>query len=330
MKRSRILGFLFGLSLIGGLVFAGATFSRIKTWSSGETLTASDLNAEFNNVLNNLTPAGIDDYSATTTEMRALTDPYPGTVESQATSLQGELERLRYQILQIKNTLQPTNITYWYQDLPTAGVFTILGSSVGVNDTTPDYTMDVAGTLGVDGITTFGGAVTTTGTAVAISTNVTVAGTLAVTGAFTFNNTLIAAQPSTKTGVASGSNSDVSWGTEVVDRLSELSATSFTAVSTGYYHFSGLIAPTPDSTGGTGITSASILLRKNGATDTAHSITYSEPGAQGEDVAMLPFDWILSLTAGDVILFRVTCTTKAGGTWGYGSASTWLNVVREP
>ena len=27
--------------------------SRVKTWSSGETLTASDLNAEFNNILNN-------------------------------------------------------------------------------------------------------------------------------------------------------------------------------------------------------------------------------------------------------------------------------------
>jgi hypothetical protein len=31
----------------------GAAVSRLKTWASGETLTASDLNAEFNNVLNN-------------------------------------------------------------------------------------------------------------------------------------------------------------------------------------------------------------------------------------------------------------------------------------
>jgi hypothetical protein len=52
--------------------------SRIKTWVSGETLTASDLNAEFNNVINNMIPASIEDSSATATAMRATTDPYPG------------------------------------------------------------------------------------------------------------------------------------------------------------------------------------------------------------------------------------------------------------
>ena len=32
-----------------------ANFARVKTWSDAETLTASDLNAEFDNVLDNLT-----------------------------------------------------------------------------------------------------------------------------------------------------------------------------------------------------------------------------------------------------------------------------------
>lgn len=155
-RKSGILGFLVGLSLFGGLIWAGATFSRVKTWSSGETLTASDLNAEFNNILNNLTPTGIDDYSANTTEMRSLADPYPGSIESLATSLQGEIERLRYQVLEIKKAIQADNVTYWYQDLPTPGVFTIAGSSVGINDTTPSFNLDVNGSVGISTLTVSG------------------------------------------------------------------------------------------------------------------------------------------------------------------------------
>jgi hypothetical protein len=35
------------------------TFGRIKNWSDGDTLTAPDLNAEFDNILSNATPASI-------------------------------------------------------------------------------------------------------------------------------------------------------------------------------------------------------------------------------------------------------------------------------
>lgn len=157
MKRW-ILGTI--LVLGAGQLWAGATFSRVKTWNAGDTLTASDLNAEFNNVLNNLTPAGVDDYSATTTEMRSTADPYPGSVESQATSLQGEIERLRYQVLELKKAIQPNNVTYWYQDTPTAGVFTVLGSSVGVNDTTPSTNLDVTGTAAISGAVSISGLLT--------------------------------------------------------------------------------------------------------------------------------------------------------------------------
>ena len=73
-----------------------ATFARVKTWIAAETLTASDLNAEFDNVLNNLDPDGMDDASANSTAMQATADPYPGASESLATDLRGELQRLRY------------------------------------------------------------------------------------------------------------------------------------------------------------------------------------------------------------------------------------------
>jgi len=84
--------------------------SRVKTWSAGETLTASDLNAEFDNILNNLDPDNIEDASADATAMQATADPYPGSSESLATNLRGEIQRLRYLIKQI------TGKSQWYID----------------------------------------------------------------------------------------------------------------------------------------------------------------------------------------------------------------------
>lgn len=181
-KFSQILGFLTGFAVMGVVaVFAGATFSRVKNWSSNEILTAADLNAEFNNILTNLTPAGVDDYSASTTEMRTVTDPYPASTEDAPTSLAGELENIRYQILEIKKAMQASDVTYWYQDLPTAGVFTIAGSSVGVNDTTPDYSLDVEGTGNITGDTLIGGTLGVTGP---ITTSTMTASSMTVTNNF--------------------------------------------------------------------------------------------------------------------------------------------------
>lgn len=86
----------------------GATFSRVKTWIAGETLTAADLNAEFDNILNNLDPDGIDDASTNAAAMQATADPYPGSVASLATDLTGEFHRIRYVLDQRNNT------SYWY------------------------------------------------------------------------------------------------------------------------------------------------------------------------------------------------------------------------
>lgn len=67
-------------------------------------------------------PEDIDDYSVSVAEMRATTDPYPGATPSasQAVTLVGELERLRYQVLNIMYGAQgATPSYYWYQDPPT-------------------------------------------------------------------------------------------------------------------------------------------------------------------------------------------------------------------
>ncbi len=84
------------------------TYSRVKTWSAGEILTAAALNAEFDNEITNADPDSIGDESATNTEMRAVVDPGESGSESLATDLKGEIHRLRNIIQEIHHG------TYWY------------------------------------------------------------------------------------------------------------------------------------------------------------------------------------------------------------------------
>lgn len=97
-----------------------AIFTRTKSWVSNEVLTASDLNAEFNNLLNNTIPASIDDYSADVATMQSGADPGGVGTESLATSLAGEIQRLRFAIKRIVGGDQ------WYStpsfDLTTASL----------------------------------------------------------------------------------------------------------------------------------------------------------------------------------------------------------------
>lgn len=88
----------------------GATFSRVKNWTA-EVLSNTDLNTEIDNILNNFGPDGVDDYSTNATEMRTQTNPGGSGSESLATSLAGELARLRYVI----QRLIGGSTTYWYE-----------------------------------------------------------------------------------------------------------------------------------------------------------------------------------------------------------------------
>ena len=87
----------------------GAIFTRVKVWVSAEDVTYSDLNAEFDNILNNFMPQKMDDYSATVSQMQTTADPGEAGSESLATTLAGELTRLRNMIREI------TGKTYWYE-----------------------------------------------------------------------------------------------------------------------------------------------------------------------------------------------------------------------
>lgn len=105
----------------------GALFSRVKTWVSAEDVTYSDLNAEFDNILNNLTAANVDDYSANVSQMQTTADPGEVGTESLATTLAGELTRLRFMIKEI------TGENQWYES-PTSSL-TSLASAVGTGIT---------------------------------------------------------------------------------------------------------------------------------------------------------------------------------------------------
>ncbi len=107
-----------------------ATYSRIKNWVSNEVLTASDLNAEFNNILTNSRPAGVEGASANATDMQATTDPGGVGSESLAGDLLGELKRLRFKIKQVIGGAQ------WYSTPANAlSAITVLNTAISTTGT---------------------------------------------------------------------------------------------------------------------------------------------------------------------------------------------------
>lgn len=137
-----------------------AVFSRIKTWVSNEVLTASDLNAEINNLLNNTIPASIEDYSVDVSTMQTTADPGGLSTESLATTLAGELTRLRYAIKRIAGSSQ------WYvapvSTLGTAGIVKTSLAALGqqVSNSSGSYTTTSTSLVDVTNLTV---TITTTG-----------------------------------------------------------------------------------------------------------------------------------------------------------------------
>jgi len=99
-----------------------------KTYTTGETLTASDLNSSLADISSTNIPEDTDDYSVNVAEMQTTTDPYPAATESLATTLAGELERVRFLLTQV------TGEANWYvdPDRSIASIATLLGTSTTV------------------------------------------------------------------------------------------------------------------------------------------------------------------------------------------------------
>lgn len=88
-------GFL--LLSLWGRAGAQGSCSTYKVFSTGGSVTAGDMNSiQTTLTQTNMIPACMDDYSANATQMNATTDPNNAGAQSAATTLAGELERLRY------------------------------------------------------------------------------------------------------------------------------------------------------------------------------------------------------------------------------------------
>lgn len=83
--------------------------SRVKTWIGREVLVYSDLNDEFDNIINNLEAANVDGYSASVAQMRETADPGGIGTESLALRISDELKRIRFVLSRIVGK------TYWYE-----------------------------------------------------------------------------------------------------------------------------------------------------------------------------------------------------------------------
>lgn len=126
LARRTLTALLVLALLIPQSVAAVGLCSVYRTWSTGDSLTAADLNTSFTTVgVTNSVPACIDDYSPDVTTMQSATDPYPAGVESLATSLAGELQRIRYVLKQLGGGAQ------WYTTLSLTNK---TGGSLAVGD----------------------------------------------------------------------------------------------------------------------------------------------------------------------------------------------------
>lgn len=184
---------------------SGATFPRNHVWISSEDLDYQGLNSEFDNILNNLNPAGVNGYEDDVTQMQKQTSPGAVGTEVLATSLGGELERIRFALARALGT------TYWYTApaISLANVNTLLAATNTISNS-----RSVSGRVrsATDGFPIFlvpdGTAATVTlkgattpfvyyidGTQYTISTDITATGlALATAGAAQVNDALLTGQ----------------------------------------------------------------------------------------------------------------------------------------
>lgn len=78
------------------------------TRASGTVLTATIYNGDHQNHIDNGVPLQLDNYSINVGQMQTVTDPGEVGTESLATTLAGELERIRFVLKELKNSAQ------WY------------------------------------------------------------------------------------------------------------------------------------------------------------------------------------------------------------------------
>lgn len=228
-----------------------ALIARLKNWATSEVLTSSDLNAEFNNILDNLSAANVDDYSTNAAQMQSTTDPGEVGTESLATSVAGELQRLRFIIKEI------TGEDQWYES-PTnsiVGISNALGTGIQSNriasgrkrsdvsaslSAQPVFLVPngAARTVKLDG-TPINFQYYVNGTAYTISTDTTLTGLTAAPSSQNtclVNDTIAADQDWTKYAGENGTEIPVdNMGTEISSLIGKFAAFSLAGTATEYF-----------------------------------------------------------------------------------------------
>lgn len=114
LRRALVWVLIVGLAIPTPVLAQGAC-SLFRTWATGDSLTAGDLNSSFTQTgQTNMTFSCLDDYSATAGQMNTTTDPNSAGSASLSTTGQGELERLRHVL---KHTMGRTQWWSHYEDV---------------------------------------------------------------------------------------------------------------------------------------------------------------------------------------------------------------------
>jgi hypothetical protein len=115
------------------------------TRADGIILTAAIYNADHQNHVDNFTPTGLDDYSVDVAQMRTQTDPGASGSESMATSIAGEIARIRYVLARLIDK------TYWYDTPGSAaaitGNITLTATDFGIQNVSKRITANAEITL---------------------------------------------------------------------------------------------------------------------------------------------------------------------------------------
>lgn len=157
----------------------------ITTRATGLVLTSAIYNSDHQNHVDNNIPTSINDYSDNAAQMQSTVDPGEVGTESLATTLAGELERLRFGIKELKDVVHGSSLAQWYTSTtPTTAnpAFATLAVT-GTTDSTSTTTgaLKTAGGLGVVKALWVGGLANVAGA-------VTLQSTLAVTGITTLSS----------------------------------------------------------------------------------------------------------------------------------------------
>lgn len=303
---------------------SSAIFSRIKNWGATDTLTAADLNAEFNNILTNFTPAMMGGYSFNVAQMQIQTAPGGVGSESLAASLGGELERLRYQLSIIQGT------TFWYQT-PAASLAT-LNSALGTSSLLNRVSSGVTSASGQpaylvpDGTTNKVTLSTSTalvysiqGTQYSISSNVTLAG-LATAGASSASTTCVINDPTITAGQAwtqylgeNGSTITVATaGTSITSQIGKIVGFKN---STSSELFIGRVA-----------SSTALMDCYRGYFQTgASSFSTRSNVTNGDVLELMQLTWIFATTAGALLAVSTNPTYSGTAPSGPGTGDYWFD-----